>query len=139
MTAPFSAQGHGELAVDERRRGQLRDELGERPPDRREQLEQLAEARDRVVGRQELREDVAASDGAGEDDAVLGRGLRQIGERGGRPDDLEPTALEQPVDLARDGDREGELARACRSCRAGGGTAAALWSTGTSRPCSSTR
>ena len=38
-------------------------------PRRREQLEQLREARDRVVGGQELGEDVAAADRAREDDA----------------------------------------------------------------------
>ena len=57
--------------MDERRARQLGDELRERPLDRREQLEQLREARDRVVAGQELGEDVAAADGAGEDDAVL--------------------------------------------------------------------
>ena len=96
--------------MHERRRGQVGDELRERPPDGRQQLEQVAEARDRVVRGQELREDVAAADRAGEDDAVLRGRLRQVGERRGRAHDLEPAALEQLVDLARDGDRERELA-----------------------------
>ena len=74
--------------MHERRRGQLRDQVGERSAHRREQLEELAEARDRVVGGDELREDVAAADGTREDDAVLGRRLRQLGERGRRADDL---------------------------------------------------
>jgi hypothetical protein len=47
--------------VDERRGRQLGHELGERALLRREQLEQLAERGDRVVGRQEAREDVAAA------------------------------------------------------------------------------
>src|SRR5207237_7875071 len=80
-------------AVDERARRQLRDELGERLPRRSEQLEQVAEARDRVVGRQELREDVAAADRAREDDAVLRRGAGQLGERGRCPDHLELAPL----------------------------------------------
>src|SRR5207237_9148275 len=81
-------------AVDERARRQLRDELGERLPRRSEQLEQVAQARDRVVGRQELREDVAAADRAREADAVLRRGARQPGERGGRAAQLRRAALD---------------------------------------------
>ena len=57
--------------MDEGRPRQLADELRERPLDGREQLEEVREARDRVVARQELREDVAAADGAREDDALL--------------------------------------------------------------------
>ena len=51
--------------------------------DRREQLEQLAEARDAVVGGQEVREDEAAVRGAGEDDAVAGSRPGERGERRG--------------------------------------------------------
>ena len=98
-----------ELPVNERRRRQLGDELRERPPHGREQLEQLAEARGRVVGGQELREDVPAADRAGEDDAVLGSRLRQVAERRGRAHDLEPAPFQRALDLARDGDREREL------------------------------
>ena len=79
----------GELAMDQRRLGQLGDELGERPLDGREQLEQLGETRDGVVGGQKLGEDVAAADGPGEDDSVGCRGARQVGERVRRPHHLE--------------------------------------------------
>ena len=91
-------------------RGQLGDELGERLLHRCEQLQQVAEARDGVVGRQELREDVAAADRSGEDDAVLGGGAGQLGERGRRADHLEAAALDDLLDAARDRDRERELA-----------------------------
>ena len=105
--------------MDERRRGQLGDELREGPVERREQLEQLAEAGDGVVGGQELREDVAAAERAGEDDAVLG-GRRASAPRArwasSRP---RARALHESVDLARDGDREHELAsRAARADQA---------------------
>src|SRR5262245_1537522 len=104
-----------QLAVVERRRRQLVDELRERlPAGAREQLEQLAEARDGVVRGQEVREDVAAADRAGEHDPVLRGGPRQVGERGGRPHDLEPAPLDHPVDLARDRDRERGAAVAAR-------------------------
>ena len=48
--------------MDERRGRQVGDELRQRPVDGREELQQLAEARDGVVGGQELGEDVAAAD-----------------------------------------------------------------------------
>ena len=62
---------------------ELRDELRQRCTDGREQLEQLAEARHAVVGREEVREDEAAADRAGEDDAVAGRRARERGEDAG--------------------------------------------------------
>ena len=98
-----------EPAVDQRRRRKLGDELGERPIERREQLEQLGEARNRVVGGQELREDVPPADGSREDDPVCGCGARQLAERIRRPDDLERVPGEI-VDLARHRDRERGLA-----------------------------
>ena len=66
--------------VDEGAGRQLRDELRQGLLHRREQLQQVAEARDRVVRRQELREDVPAAYRSGEDDSVLGRGAGQLGE-----------------------------------------------------------
>src|SRR6266700_2501796 len=99
-----------QLAVDERRDWQLADKLRERPARRREQLQQLAQARDGVVGGQELRKDVAAAERAGEDDAVLGGELGQLGDTRRGSDDLEPGSFRHFVDLARDSDREGELA-----------------------------
>src|SRR5919108_2744858 len=102
--------GARHLPVDDVRRGKLGDELRQRTVRSCEQLEELAEARDGVVGRQEFREHVAAADGAREDDAVLGRRLRQRGERRGCADDLEAAALDDSLDLACDGDREGKLA-----------------------------
>ena len=125
ITVPFSAQGSGSRSWTSVDSGQLGDELRERALDRREQLEQLGEARDRVVARQELREDVAAADRAGEDEAVGRRRLRQLGERGRRADDLEPAALEELVDPARDGDRERELPAPGRPSRSAAGRAAA--------------
>ena len=100
----------GHLVVDERRLRQLGHELRQRPVDGRQQLEQLREARNRVVAGQELGEDVAAAHGAREDDAALGRGARQLRQRGRRPHDLELRVLDEPLDLARHGHREGELA-----------------------------
>ena len=118
MTSPFSAHGHGELAVDDGRARQLGDELRERPLDRREQLEQLAEARHRVVGRQELREDVAAADRAAKttpSSAVAA--LRQLGRSGGRAHDLEAARSASSLDVARDRDRERRPCR-CQPARA---------------------
>src|SRR4051794_8619540 len=100
----------GELPVEERRRRQLRDELRQWTPNGSEELEQVAQAGDRVVRGQKLRKDVAAADGAGEDDPVLRSRLRQVRERRRRAHDLEAAAVEQLVDLTRDGDRERELA-----------------------------
>src|SRR5205085_6992619 len=88
-----------QLPVDERRRGEIGDELGKRAVDRREELEQLAQARDGVVCGQELREDVAAADRTGKNDVVLGRRLREVRERRRRADDLELAALQQVVHL----------------------------------------
>ena len=96
--------------MDESRRRQVGDELRERSSHGRKELEQLAEARGRVIRGQELREDVPASHCAGEDDSVLGSGLGEVAERRGRADDLEAASFEEPIDLAGDGDREGELA-----------------------------
>src|SRR6266700_429922 len=48
-----------ERAMDERRGRKLGDELGQQALDRLEQLEQLAQARRRVVGGKELRKDIA--------------------------------------------------------------------------------
>ncbi len=110
MTSPFIPHGHGIWRWTSVGARQLGDELRERPLDGREQLEQVREARDGVVAGQELREDVAAADGAGEDDAVLRRRLRERLERRRRADDLEAGALDEPVDLARDRHRERELA-----------------------------
>ena len=87
--------------------------------------QQLAEARDGVVGREELREHVAAADGSGEDDAVLRRGAGQLGERRRRAHHLERAALDDLLDAARDGDRERELAAVAVRARAGAGRAAA--------------
>ena len=63
-----------------------------------------------LAGSSETSSDSGWSAGARKDDAVAGRGLRQLGQRGGRPDHLKLAALDQLVDMARDGDREGELA-----------------------------
>ena len=71
MTVPLSDHGQGTVRWTRVLVGDLRDLLAERLRLRGEQLEQLAEAHDGVEGRQELREDVAAAEGAGEDDAVL--------------------------------------------------------------------
>ena len=65
--------------MDERRLRQVGDERRERLVDGREQLEELREARHRVVAGQEVREDVAAADGAGEDDVSLRRGAGELG------------------------------------------------------------
>ena len=81
MTAPFRAQGHRTWRWTTADWRQLVDDLRERPLDRRQELEQLAEARHTVVGGHELGEDEAAAHRAGEDDAVAGRGQRQRGER----------------------------------------------------------
>src|SRR5207245_5438988 len=56
----------GELAVDDGRMRQVADELGDRPVDRGQKLEEVAERGNGVVGGQEAREDVAAADCAGE-------------------------------------------------------------------------
>ena len=107
---PFLRPGARHLPVHDVRDRELRDELRQLAVDRRQELEELAEARNRVVGGEELREDVAAADGAGEDHSVLGRGLGQLGERGRGADDLEAAAFDEPVDLARHRHRERELA-----------------------------
>ena len=100
-----------DLVVDERRRGQLGHELRQRPVDGREQLEQLREARDRVVAGQELGEDVAAADGAGEDDVFLApRRASDSGSDAGVRTTSSSESVDERVDLARHGDREGELA-----------------------------
>ena len=52
-------------------RGKLVDELGERLRHRGEQLQQVGDARDRVVGGQEARKDEAAADRPGEERALL--------------------------------------------------------------------
>src|SRR5665647_1501731 len=71
----------GDRLVHERAGGDLRDLLAEGTRLRGQQLEQLAEAHHGVERRQELGEDVAAPEGAGEDHAVLGRRLRQGRQR----------------------------------------------------------
>ena len=109
MTSPLSAQGHGNLVMDERRLGELGDELGQRPVDGCEQLEQLREARDGVVARQELREDVAAADGSREDHPSLRCGACELGEGRRGPHDLKLRVLDEPFDLARHGHGEREL------------------------------
>ena len=73
MTAPFRAQGQRTWRWTTVDSGSSPTSSESGPVDRREQLEELAEARDAVVGGDELREDEAAADGAGEDDAVAGR------------------------------------------------------------------
>ena len=122
--------------MDQRRRRQLCDELGERPSVGAEQLEQLREARDRVVGGQELQEDVAATDRAREDDAVGGRRLGQVGERVRGANDLEPAPGERLTLLVT------VIGKGRPAFDAAVGEEAyveGVWSTGTSCPCSSTR
>src|SRR5207247_5684003 len=67
--------GTRKLPVDEGRRREIGDKLRQRPPYGREELEQLAEARGRVIRGQEIREDVAASFGAGQADSILSSSL----------------------------------------------------------------
>ena len=96
--------------MDEGRHREVGDERGEWLVHGSEQLEELREARDRVVAGQEVGEDVAAADGAGEDDVVLRGCTGEIGERRRRAHDLELRAVDEAVDLARHGDGERELA-----------------------------
>ena len=109
MTSPFFAHGHASRRWIRVGSGSSATSSESGRADRREQLEQLGEARDGVVGRQEVREDVAAADRSREDDTRLRRRLRQVAERVRRADDLERVAREL-VDLARDRVREGGLA-----------------------------
>ena len=96
MTSPFIAHGQAtwrwtSVGAAGRRRARRAAAA------RREQLAAACtRLATRVVGGQELREHVAAADGAGEDDAVLGRGPRQVGERRRRPHDLEPLSFDEP-------------------------------------------
>ena len=114
MTAPLSAHGHGTWRWMSVGRGSSATSFESGSPDRREQLEQLAERRDRVVGGQEAREDVAAAGRAREDHAVAGGGLGQLGQRRGRPHHLE-AAADHFLDLARRRDRNDDLPATVRS------------------------
>ena len=71
MTTPFFAHGQASRRWISVGAGSSATSSESGRPDRRQQLEQLREARDRVVGGQELREDVAAADRAREDDAFV--------------------------------------------------------------------
>src|SRR5512133_387572 len=92
------------LTVDERARRQLCDELRDRLAHRREQLEQLAQAGYGVVGREELREHVAAAYRSREDDPLAGGGLGQLGQRRRGADHFEVAALDALLHLARHAD-----------------------------------
>jgi len=107
MTAPFRAHGQRTwrwTTVD----CEARDELGQGLLDRREELEEVAETRDAVVGRQELREHEAAAHGAGKDDAVVGRCAREGGEGSRRPRHFKLRSLDERLREARDSDRKRE-------------------------------
>ena len=125
ITVPFIDHGQGSVSCTSARGRQVGDELRERPPDRRQQLEQLAEAGDGVVGGQELREDVAAADRAGEDDAFLRGRPGQRGERMLGPHDLQAGGLGDAVDVVRHRDRGRRPCRSGRARRGAAGRAAA--------------
>src|SRR5450759_4817586 len=109
--------GAGDSLVHEGAGGDLRDLLAERPRLWGQQLEQLAEAHDGVERRQELGEDVAAPEGAGEDHAVLGRRLRQDRQRDLGAPHLDAELSGKLFGEARDGERQHDLLALARVLR----------------------
>ena len=95
MTVPLRAHGQRICPVPDRRDGQVGGERRERLVERRQELQQLAQARDAVVGGQEVREEEAAARRAREDDAVAGRRRGERGERRGRALDLEAGPVDE--------------------------------------------
>ena len=116
MTGPFSAHGHGELAVDERRARAAR----RRAPRAAGRPARAARAACRgsrrrrrragTPGRRSRRRRAPAKTTPSSAAACV----RSASEAGVRID-LEAAALDEPVDLARDRDRERELAACGRS------------------------
>ena len=104
----LAGEGAANLPVDDPRPRESVHELREGLPHRGKELQELAEARNAVVGRKELGEDEAAGCGACEDDAVLCGGPRQGCKRRWRSLDLEIRALHHLLDEARDRDRKRE-------------------------------